>query len=174
MRDILEISKYILPSVVVFATAYLLIKQFLKHEERKIKHQILLKNQKQTTPIRLQACERLIIFLERIHPESLIIRENTSGLTNLQLQQKLIIAIRTEYEHNLTQQLYVSDESWLQLKNAKDSMIRLINTEASQVAPDDSSIVLCKAIIESHMQQQKPAIATAISAIKKEIQQIWN
>lgn len=173
MRDILEISKYILPSLVVFATAYLLIKQFLKLEERKIKHQILLKNQKQTTPIRLQACERLIIFLERIHPESLIIRENASGLTNLQLQQKLIAAIRTEYEHNLAQQLYVSDESWLQLKNAKDSTIRLINTEAGQVAPGDSSIVLCKAIIESHMQQQKPAIARAISAIKNEIQQMW-
>lgn len=174
MNDILEISKYTLPSVVVFATAYLLIKQFLKHEERKIKHQILLKNQKRTTPIRLQACERLIIFLERIHPESLIIRENTNGLTNSQLQQKLINAIRNEYEHNLAQQVYISDKSWLQLKNAKDSMIRLINNEAKQVVPKDSSIVLCKAIIESHMQQQKPAIATAISAIKNEVQQIWN
>ena len=174
MKDILEISKYILPSLVVFATAYLLIKHFLKHEERKIKHQLLLKNQKQTTPIRLQACERLILFLERIHPESLIVRENTSGLTNLQLQQKLILAIRTEYEHNLAQQLYVTDESWMLLKNAKDSTIRLINTEATQTVPEDSSIVLCKAIIETHMQQQKPAIATAISALKNEIQQIWS
>ncbi|PKQ63026.1 hypothetical protein BZG02_09645 [Labilibaculum filiforme] len=174
MKDIFEISKYILPSLVVFATAYLLIKQFLKHEERKIKHQILLKNQKQITPIRLQACERLIIFLERIHPESLIIRENTNKLSSLDLQQKLILAIRNEYEHNLAQQLYVTDESWLLLKNAKENTIRLINTEAAQIAGTDSSIALCKAIIESHMQQQKPAISVAISALKKEIQQIWN
>ena len=174
MRDILEVGKYILPSLVVFATAYLLIKQFLKHEERKIKHQILLKNQKQTTPIRLQACERLIIFLERIHPESLIIRENTSGLTNLQLQQKLIIAIRTEYEHNLSQQLYVTDKSWVDVKNAKESIIRLINTEAIQIAPNDSSIALCKAIIESHMQQHNSAISVALSSLKNETQQIWH
>jgi hypothetical protein len=174
MKDLFEIGKYILPSLVVFATAYLLLKAFLKQEERKLKHQIVLRNQKQTTPIRLQACERLILFLERIHPESLVLRENQTGLSNLQLQQKLVLAIRTEFEHNLAQQLYVEDESWLKVKNAKDSIIRLINSEAAQIAPKDASLSLCQAIIESHMQQQKPAIASAISALKKEVQQVWN
>ncbi|WP_372753655.1 hypothetical protein [Labilibaculum sp.] len=174
MKDLFEIGKYILPSLVVFATAYLLIKAFLKQEERKLRHQIVLKNQKQTTPVRLQACERLILFLERIHPESLVLRENQTGLNNLQLQQKLLLAVRTEFEHNQTQQLYVSDESWMQVKNAKESIIRLINTEAAQIAPKDSAISLCQAIIESNMQQQKPAIATAISALKQEVQQLWN
>ncbi|MBI9059853.1 hypothetical protein L3049_04945 [Labilibaculum sp. DW002] len=173
MKDLIEIFKYIIPSLVVFATAYLLIKAFLKQEERKIQHQILLKNNKQITPIRLQACERLLLFLERIHPESLIIRENTNGLNNLQFQQKLIIAIRTEFEHNLAQQLYVTDESWVKIKNAKNSIVQLINTEAAQIAKEDPSIVLSKAVIESHMQQQKPAIEIAISSLKAEVQVLW-
>ncbi len=173
MKDLIEIFKYIIPSLVVFATAYFLIKAFLKQEEQRIQHQIILKNNKQTTPVRLQACERLLLFLERIHPESLIIRENSNGLNNLQLQQKLIIAVRTEFEHNLAQQLYVSDETWLKIKNAKNSIVQLINTEATQVANEDPSIVLSKAIIESHMQQQKPAIEVAISALKAEVQVLW-
>lgn len=174
MKDLIEIFKYIIPSLVVFATAYLLIKAFLKQEERKIQHQILLKNKKQITPIRLQACERLLLFLERIHPESLIIRENSNGLNNFQLQQKLIAAVRTEFEHNLAQQLYVTDESWLKIKNAKNSIVQLINTEAAQVANEDPSIVLSKEIIESHMQQQKSAIEVAITSLKSEVQAIWN
>jgi len=173
MTDLIEIFKYIIPALVVFATAYLLIKAFLKQEERKIQHQIVLKNNKQTTPVRLQACERLVLFLERIHPESLIIRESTNGLNNLQFQQKLIVAIRTEFEHNLAQQLYVTDETWVKIKSAKNSIIQLINTEAAEIANEDSSIVLSKAVIESHMQQQNPAIEIAINSLKSEVQEIW-
>lgn len=174
MNDFLEISKYVIPSLVVFTTAYLMVKEFFKREEKKLKLEVFLKNQKETTPIRLQAYERLIIFLERIHPESLVIRENKNGLSNAQLQQKLMSAIRDEFEHNIAQQLYVSAKSWMLVKNAKESMIQLINTQAAQLVPNESSLVLCKAIIESHMQQQKPAIEIAISGLKEEVQMIWN
>lgn len=173
MTKLIEILKYIIPSLIVFATAYLLLKAFLKQEERKMQQQRMAKNSKQITPIRLQAYERLLLFLERIHPESLIIRENSTVLNNLQFQQKLVAAVRTEFEHNLAQQLYISDESWLKIKNAKNSIIHLINTEAAQVAKEDSSLVLSKAIIEAHMQMQKPAIELAISSLKNEVKEIW-
>lgn len=173
MKDFLEISKYILPSLVVFMAAYIVIRAFLKQERQKQKVDIYLSNQQEITPIRLQAYERLILFLERIHPESLIIRENTAGLNNQQFQQKLINAIRTEFEHNLSQQIYISPQLWVQIKSAKEAMIQLINAEALQLVPTDSSLGLSKSVIEAHMQLQKPPINIAINALKEEIGLIW-
>ncbi|WP_321281131.1 hypothetical protein [Marinifilum fragile] len=173
MTGILEISKYILPSLVVFATTYFVIKAFFKRDEQKRKQEIFLNNQKRITPIRLQAYERLIIFLERIHPESLIVRENVIGMNNQQLQQKLISAIRTEFEHNLSQQMYISGELWKQIKAAKENIIQLINSEASQLITTDSSLGLSKAIIESHMQIQNAEIDKAIASLKNEVSTIW-
>ncbi|WP_321298851.1 hypothetical protein [Marinifilum fragile] len=173
MTGILEISKYILPSLVVFATAYFVIKAFFKRDEQKRKQEIFLNNQKEITPIRLQAYERLIIFLERIHPESLIVRENVIGMNNQQLQQKLVSAIRTEFEHNLSQQMYVSGELWKQIKAAKENIIQLINSEASQLITTDSSLGLSKAVIESHMQIQNAEIDKAIATLKNEASTIW-
>ncbi|WP_321307336.1 hypothetical protein [Marinifilum fragile] len=173
MTGILEISKYILPSLVVFATAYFVIKAFFKRDDQKRKQEIFLNNQKEITPIRLQAYERLIIFLERIHPESLIVRENVIGMNNQQLQQKLVSAIRTEFEHNLSQQMYVSGELWKQIKAAKENIIQLINSEASQLITTDSSLGLSKAVIESHMQIQNAEIDKAIATLKNEVSTIW-
>ena len=173
MTGVIEIFKYILPSLVVFITAYFVIKAFFKRDEQKRKQELFLANQKEITPIRLQAYERLIIFLERIHPESLIIRENVGGLNNQQLQQKLIAAIRTEFEHNLSQQVYVSPVLWVQIKNAKENILQLINSEASQLIPTDSSLGLSKSVIETHMQIQNSEIAKAIQQLKEEISTIW-
>jgi hypothetical protein len=173
MTGIIEIFKYILPSLVVFITAYWLIKAFLKKDDSIRKQELFIANQKEITPIRLQAYERLVIFLERIHPDSLIIRENSVGINNQQLQQKLLIAIRTEFEHNLSQQVYISPLLWAQIKNAKESILQIINHEASQLVPTDSSIGLSKAVIESHMQIKNSEIAKAINELKEEISKIW-
>jgi hypothetical protein len=174
MTGVLEIVKYILPSLVVFATAYFVIKAFFRRDDQKRKQELFLNNQKEITPIRLQAYERLIIFLERIHPESLIVRENVAGMSNQQLQQKLIAAIRTEFEHNLSQQVYVTAKLWKEIKAAKESILQLINSEGSQLLPDDSSLGLSKAVIESHMQIQNPQIEKTISLLKEEVGSIWN
>jgi hypothetical protein len=174
MTGVLEISKYILPSLVVFATAYFVIKAFFKRDDQKRKQELFLVNQKEIIPIRLQAYERLVIFLERIHPESLIVRENVAGLNNQQLQQKLIVAIRTEFEHNLSQQVYISADLWVQIKSTKESIIQLINSEASKLLPTDSSLGLSKAVIESHMQIQNSQIDKTIVALKNEISNIWS
>jgi hypothetical protein len=174
MNITLEIVKSIIPSIIVLTTAYLLIKEFLKKEEKKMKHELFLANQKEISPIRLQAYERLIIFLERIHPESMIIRENQAGLNNQQLQQKLIHVIRTEFEHNIAQQLYVSDKLWSQIKMTKDNMIQIINSESSKLSASNSSIELGKAVIEANMKVQSKQINLTIAELKSEIKIIWN
>jgi len=169
----LELLKYTLPALVVFATAYFLIKAMLVKEEKKMKLEVFLNNQKAITPIRLQAYERLIILLERIHPESLVVRENQPDMTNQQLHQVLLGMIRGEFEHNLSQQLYVTPQAWMLIKNAKESLVQLVNAEALQLVPSDSSINLSKAIIEAYMQDKKSAHAEAIAFLKEEVQSLF-
>lgn len=169
----LELLKYLLPALVVFATAYFLLKAMLDKEEKKKKLDVFLNNQKTITPVRLQAYERLIILLERIHPESLIIRENQPNMTNQQLHQVLLSVIRGEFEHNLSQQLYVSPQAWELIKVAKESLVQLVNVQALELVPSDSSINLSKAIIEAYVQDKKSAHAEAIAYLKTEVHNLF-
>ena len=150
--EILEILKYILPSLVVFATAYFLIKQFIESEHRnkliemKMNNQAV--NQKFVTPIRLQAYERVILLLERISPNSLILRENIPGMTVMQLQSTLVKAIRDEYEHNLSQQVYISKQAWELVKTSKDEMVKLINEAAANIDSNAPSTELARVVFD--------------------------
>ncbi|HEX2395568.1 MAG TPA: hypothetical protein VHI78_09485, partial [Bacteroidales bacterium] len=137
------------------------------------RQQAVMANQQLTTPLRLQAYERAILFLERISPESMIMRINKPGLTCQQLQSELMIAIRSEYEHNLSQQLYISHGAWELLKIARGRTIQLINSMAEKVQKDSPAINLSKAILESIVEQEKVPTTDAIVFIKKEISQLF-
>jgi hypothetical protein len=173
MNAVLEILKYILPSLVVFATTFYLVKKYFDGEEKKRQQQLFINNQNMITPLRLQAYERMILFLERISPESLIMRVNKPGFTCQQLQAELMNTIRSEFEHNLSQQIYVSPGAWEMLKNARGRTIQLINMMADKVQKDTSSINLSKAILETLVDQETTPTADAISYIKKEIGQLF-
>ena len=172
--EILEILKYILPSLVVFATAYYLIKQFIESEHRnrliemKMNNQAI--NQKFVTPIRLQAYERVILLLERISPNSLILRENIPGMNVMQLQSTLVKAIRDEYEHNLSQQVYISKQAWELVKTSKDELVKLINNAAANVESNAPSTELARVVFEIIVQTDKLPVDIAIEMIKNEIQ----
>jgi len=172
---ILEILKYILPSLVVFATAYYLLKQqnerelaLLEKEDIKDSRQ---KNQEVLLPIRLQAYERLILFLERIHPHQLIIRNNNPAWSSFQLQTVLIKSIRDEFEHNLSQQLYVSNAAWDKVINAKEECIKQINFAASKLNSDAKANELGGLIIQNFSALSANPIQQAIKLMKKEVQQ---
>jgi hypothetical protein len=125
------------------------------------------------TPLRLQAYERTILFLERISPENLIMRVNKAGFTCQQLQAEMLHAIRSEYEHNLTQQIYISHGAWEMLKIARGRTIQLINSLSEKVTKDSPSINLSKAILETMVDEEKIPAADAIAFIKKEIGQLF-
>ena len=117
--EILEILKYIVPALIVFITSYLLIKMMVKNDGDRRNKEIILQNQKTITPLRLQAYERAVLFLERISLESLILRVNKQGMTSKQLQSEILSAIRAEFEHNLSQQIYMGPQVWEVIKNAR-------------------------------------------------------
>jgi hypothetical protein len=173
MEETLEILKYTLPSLIVFLTVYYFLKKYFENEAKKRMHQTLLKNHDVITPLRLQAYERIILYLERISPESLILRVNKPGYTCQQLQTDLLNTIRIEWEHNLSQQLYVTQKSWEVVKNAKSNIIQLINVSADKVKGDSPSLNLSKAILSSIMDQDKIHTVDAIKYIKEEMNQMF-
>ena len=173
METFLEILKYILPSLIVFGATFFVMKKFLDAEHRK---QLLLlrkENQSVTTPLRLQAYERLILFLERISMDKLVLRVTKPGMNALLLKTDLLRTIHQEYEHNLTQQLYTSNTSWDTVKKAKDESLKIINLAATQVKPDASAPELGQKIFEIMTKLDKSPSQIAILILKKEIRQLF-
>jgi hypothetical protein len=172
MTTLLEILKYILPALIVFFTCFYIINKFFKNEEEKRKLDIIVKNHKLITPIKLQAYERLILLLERISPESLIMRVNKSKMNCMDLQAELLNTIRAEFEHNFSQQLYISSKAWENIKNARGNMIKLINTVADSVDQKESSLKLSQGILEKVIDMKKTPTYDAIEFLKKEMQEV--
>lgn len=173
MEDFLDILKYILPSGIVFATAYFILKTFLENENRKKMIDLKINNQNISLPIRLQAYERIILLLERISPGSVVMRVSQPGMTAFQLQTKLIQNIRDEFEHNLAQQVYVSPTAWELTKNAKEETIKLVNMAAAKLNDKATAVELGSVIFELSANTNKLPVTQAIEFIKQEVRQLY-
>ena len=170
MKEFLEILKYILPSLVVLLTTFVILKTFFDKEKAKRRFELRHNNQKIITPIRLQAYERMILFLERISPESLVLRVQNPTMSVIQLQKKLLSTIRSEFAHNLSQQIYVSAESWEAVKTAKESIVKLINLTSSKHSANKSASELSRIIIHLYAKIDNSPTDNAIIILKTEIQ----
>ncbi len=173
MKDFTEILKIVLPSLIMLAAVYYIIGEFFRNSENRRKLKAIRGNQKLITPIRLQAYERLVLFLERISPESLVMRANYPAKTSGQLHTELLQAIRAEFEHNLSQQLYVSIDAWNSVKNAKNYTVTLINNAAKDVEEGVPAIELSRKVLDMTMELEQPITEKAINELKREIQQIF-
>ena len=173
MTDILEIFKYTIPAIIVLIATVLIIKQFVKNDQSRRNFEIISKNQQLVTPVRLQAYERLTLLLERVSPESLVMRVNKPKMTAKQLQTELLSSIRAEFDHNVSQQIYISPQTWEIIKNSKTKIIQLINNAAVRVKPNASAIELSKLILEDLMVQEKSPTSLALDALKKEVKYLY-
>ncbi|MDQ3191350.1 MAG: hypothetical protein M3Q58_07150 [Bacteroidota bacterium] len=173
MDRIFDVLIAVLPSVVVFLTAFYIIKRFIDSEQKK--HWMLIRgeNQKAVTPIRLQAYERIAIFLERIMPGSLIIRTNKAGMSARALQSELLKTIRSEFEHNVAQQIYMSTAAWKAVKAAKEETIKLINISSTKINDDASGAELGRVILELSGQLEQTPSDFALDFIKREIKSLF-
>jgi hypothetical protein len=170
---IIDLLKITIPALIVFLATYFLVAKLLKEETSRRRADITLNNQRITIPIRMQAYERITLYLERISPESLLLRVNQPGLTAQKLHAALVANIRAEWEHNLSQQLYVSNGAWERVKNAKANVIKLISMCAEKVNPDDPAMSLSKLILESLVELEHHPTAMAIDFLKKELSEIF-
>jgi hypothetical protein len=120
-------------------------------------------------PLRLQACERFVLFLERINPNNLLLRVSQPGQGARELQALLIRTIREEFEYNLSQQLYVSQGTWELIRSAKEEAISLVNRAADRLPEGTDASDLSRAILDLSMERDKLPSAKAIDAVKTEI-----
>ena len=168
MQELFELLKYIVPSLVVLATAYYLLKMFLDKETEKNQVQMRMDVQKISLPVRLQAYERLVLLLERIEPAGLLVRTNVAGMNAAQLQKALIQAVRSEFEHNLSQQLYVSSKVWEMVRNAREETIKRINSAAMKLPAEATSADLASLILINDIDAEQSVGKTALDALKAE------
>ena len=97
MNAFVEILKILIPAGAVFAAAYFLVKRFLDNDQKRREHELKKTAQAAITPLKIQAYERIVIYLERINPNSLVIRVNKNGMSARQLHQELVSAVKSEY-----------------------------------------------------------------------------
>lgn len=148
IQPILEILKYTIPAVVVLIATSLIVRRFLITDVRHKQMDMLRETQDTTMRLRLQAYERLVLFVERIHPRQLVPRLYQTGMTVADLQAVLTYNIRAEFEHNLSQQLYVSRRVWDTVKQVKEQELNMINSISQQLNAEDSAKELHKRIVD--------------------------
>jgi hypothetical protein len=169
MEILADILKITLPALIVFFTAWLVLQNMIKNDQDKRKQELILQNSRTVTPIKLQAYERIILFLERISLESLLLRVSIQDMTAQQLHSAMLNAIRSEFEHNLSQQIYMSQQAWEVVRNARSNMIKIINSEVEKLPPDSTAMTLSKKLLEKIIELEQEPTRAAIDFVKAEI-----
>ena len=154
---------------------YLLVKRYFDNEQKERLLQMKIDERRETlkvvTPIRLQAYERMALFLERISPDSLVLRCYQPGMDLKLLQGVMTKNIRDEWEHNLSQQVYLSEETWARIREAKDEMVNLVNSSAVNLPEENDPTRLAASIFASaaqHLPTDK-----ALEEMHKEINELF-
>ncbi|GAA3606147.1 hypothetical protein Q4Q39_11365 [Flavivirga amylovorans] len=170
-QRILDLFLFAIPSLITGCIAYYFFKEHTKNEDGR--RRFLLKKDLQVTamPLRLQAYERMALFLERITPSKLLIRTTPLTSNKEDYEALLIHTIEQEFEHNLSQQIYISDKCWSIITTAKNATIQLIR-KANLLEKTDTANKLREVILTEMMERHSPSDA-ALSFIKEEVSDLW-
>jgi hypothetical protein len=179
MELFLEFMKLVLPAAIVLVAMYMTVKAFINKDfelaqkdfEKKLVD-LKMENTKVVLPIRLQAYERICLFLERISPNNLVIRVNDPSFTAGQLQQRITMDVRDELNHNLSQQIYMSDDAWTLVKRTQEEIISIVNKAAERVDRNDRGIELAKRIFEEVLERQSNPCDVTLKFLKDEIRRM--
>lgn len=169
MEVFFEILKYTLPSAIVFLTVYLLLKQYFDQERIKMSAAQHKERYQSTLPLKLQAYERLALFLERIRIQNLMLRFPMAEVSPRDFGQTLMLGIHQEFEHNMVQQIYVSETLWEIIVFAKDEVLHLVDDAVGKNEGENIQTLRRYLAMEANQNASK-VIDTALNAIKKEIQ----
>ena len=174
---IVQVLVALLPSLVVFLTAFYLIRGFLAAQtgERLAAHRkdISSEDRRHTLPLRLQGYERLTLFAERIELGPMVLRLHKSNMSARMLHAELIATIREEFQHNVTQQLYVSDRAWQKVKKAKDETIHLVNLCYEQTGDVPSATELSQRIFATVAKLSHTPSQEALLALREEVRKLF-
>jgi hypothetical protein len=176
----LELLKYSFPALIVLVGMAVVVRSMLSHNEKIRAMELSLQRAElsskqfhETLPLRLQAYERLLLYLERISPTQLINRTRVEDMTVPELQMAMVATIRMEFEHNLTQQLYISADAWEMIRNVTEESITIINNIAGHLPTDGTGNDLSRALLHFYLDngQDFPSLRATL-ALKSEAMQI--
>ncbi len=173
MDALIEYGKILLPASVVLYGVYLMVRSFINKEIELKRLEVRSRSIETILPNRLQAYERICLFLERISPPNLLLRLNNPIYSARELHKLLLDEIRNEYNHNVSQQIYMSEEVWNMVRNAKEDLAIMINEASAAMAPEATGLDLSRKIFELTMEKNVEPISHALAELKKEIQQTF-
>ena len=168
MNDLIEISKYLIPLIVLLISVLLILKHFSDKEKTMQKFELIRSNNKLITPIRLQAYERIILLLERMKPDAMALRIQNPSFDAKQIQMLMLETVRKEFNHNLSQQVYLTEETWSTIVNAKEQVVRLINLVGTTIKHDVKSGDFIRSLIEMYNDLEIKPIENTLRIVKKE------
>ncbi|MDD3742432.1 MAG: hypothetical protein PHX54_02265 [Lentimicrobiaceae bacterium] len=170
IRDLILVT---VPGLMVGLAFFYLLREYLKREDNQALHELKLERMRLANPLRFQAYERMVLLLERITPSQLLMRNIQPGDNVRQAQQKIVTNIRQEFDHNLSQQLYISSNAWELIKNAKERVISVINSSGEKLAADAPATELAQLILHHEMEEEVSSIYKAMEYIKAEVRDIF-
>lgn len=168
---VLSYVAYLLPAIVVAIIAYFFFKGHIANEEGRRRYLIQKEAQNKIIPARLQAYERLTLLLERIDPNKILIRVKPFDDEVDKYEQHLIKNIEQEFEHNVTQQIYISPECWNLINAAKNATIHLIR-QAAMHEKDNDADAMREYLLRNFMEEITPS-QKALAYIKKEVGELF-
>ena len=167
MKDVLILS---IPLAGILIATYLMLQHFHNKSINENKKEIDIQKTKTFFPLKIQAYERVILFLERIDPNNMIIRTHKNGMNALTLHRELLKIVRDEYTHNMSQQVYIDPKSWKIVLNAKDETIQILNVALNNMSTESSGLDLSAKIFESIASKKISPTENARNSIVKEFQ----
>lgn len=169
--QVIQMLVSIVPTIVVGVIAYNFFKKFVENEDEKRRYEMRKVSHKDLIPNRIQALERMTLFLERINPGSLLLRIQPNSDDKKAYGDQLIHSIDQEFQHNLTQQIYISDACWNAIKSTKNATIGIIR---KSIANDqvNSAQELRETIMSQIVEHEAPS-ETGLAYIRKEARDLF-
>jgi hypothetical protein len=173
LKDLIDILKYTLAGVGTIYVAFYLVKPYLDRAEKVQMADLKKTIANQTLPLKFQAYERLVLFVERVNPANMLLRLHGTSYSAHDLHSLVVKEIRDEFQHNVTQQIYVSERAWNVVKRVKDDTMSVVTNAVKAMPETATGLDLSKTILAhlSHLQDNPYDIAT--SMIRKDMEELF-
>ncbi len=171
MNQLINLILGLAPALIIFAIVYFLLKEFFFQESKRRERSSTNESVKITLPLRLQAYERIVLFLERITPNHLVTRLLDNNMTAREFHRLLVKTINEEFNHNISQQLYISSGAWELVKSAKEKTITQVNSTFAALGDYATALDLSQKILETNLEEM--VTAKALAYIKDEVRLLY-
>ena len=168
-----DILKYTIAGLGIVWIAFYLIKPYLDRGERLQLIELKKAISTQTLPLRLQAYERVVLFIERVNPGNMLIRLNGPAYSATELHSIVVEEIRSEYQHNITQQIYVSARAWAVVKRVKDDTLGIVNNSIKGLPENASGLDYSKVILMELSQLEDNPYDIGAGLIRKDVEELF-